>query len=479
MRIARPLRPLLLAAAPVALTAAVALAPTRLFADQPPQPGQEQKQEQKQDREGAAPKVTAEAQLPADAQPAAGQDAKAKEPAAPKAKVTADAQKVIEQVDAAYGKLKTLELAGTFSGDIQAAGEERKESKKFTASFAAPNKFRHAMEEDILIGSTGAKAYAYLQDRNLYTQAEAPKEKATELESLPEPIPQVMQMQNPSLMLALVKSASSQLGGTFSDIQKGEDVQLDGAAFQSLKMTLPNQIVVTMLFHPDTHLLRQARADIKAILQQRGTPDVKQAVLTVDYTTVKPDAAVKDEQFAWAPPQTARDLAEMPQDQPAGAAAGAARPASELEGKPAPDFTLQDMNGKDVALKDLRGKVVVLDLWATWCPPCRASLPHLDKLHEALKDKGVKVFAVNVQEDKADVEQFIKTTGLKTPVILDTNGAVSQKYKVTGIPQTVVIGKDGKVAKVFIGFGGEASAKEMRAAVEEAMKAPDPAASAN
>jgi peroxiredoxin len=234
-----------------------------------------------------------------------------------------------------------------------------------------------------------------------------------------------------------------------------------------------------MLFHPDTHLLRQARADIKAILEQRGTPDVKQAVLTVDYTKVLPDAAVKDEQFAWAPPQTARDLADAPQDGPGAGAAAAGRPASELEGKAAPDFTLQDMNGKDVALKDQRGKVVVLDMWATWCPPCRASLPHLDKLHEALKDKGVKVFAVNVQEDKADVEQFIKTTGLKTPVILDSNGAVSQKYKVTGIPQTVVIGKDGKVAKVFIGFGGEESAKEMRAAVEQAMKAPDPSASAN
>jgi peroxiredoxin/outer membrane lipoprotein-sorting protein len=451
MKLPRPLRILLLAAA---MTGAFAL--PSAFADEPDQPA-------------AAPEKAAQKQE--------------KQPEAPKAKVTADAQKVIDQVDAAYGKLKTLELAGTFSGDIQAAGEQRKESKKFTASFAAPNKFRHAMEEDILIGSTGQKAYAYLQDRNLYTQAEAPKEKAPELDSLPEPIPQVMQMQNPSLMLALVKSASGQLGTTFSDIQKGDDVKLDGAAFQSLKLTLPNQIVVTMLFHPDTHLLRQARADIKAVLEQRGTPDVKQAVLTVDYTTVKPDAAVKDEQFAWAPPQAARDMAEMAQAQ-AGAAggpagAGADRPSSELEGKAAPDFALKDLEGKTVALKDLKGKVLVLDMWATWCPPCRASLPHLDKLHEALKDKGVNVYAMNVQEDKADVEQFIKNTGLKTPVILDSDGAVSQKYKVTGIPQTVIIGKDGKVAKVFIGFGGEESAKEMRAAVEEAMKAPEPAASAN
>jgi peroxiredoxin len=149
---------------------------------------------------------------------------------------------------------------------------------------------------------------------------------------------------------------------------------------------------------------------------------------------------------------------------------GAAAPSSELEGKPAPQFALKDMAGKDVKLADLKGQVVVLDLWATWCPPCRASLPHLDKLHEQVKDKGVKVFAVNVREEKPDVEQFVEQTKLKTPVLLDSQGEVSEKYKANAIPQTVVIGKDGKVAKVFVGFGGEESARALREAVEKAMK---------
>src|SRR5689334_6547759 len=83
--------------------------------------------------------------------PAPAAEKQEKKPDAPKAKVSPDAQKVIDQVDAAYGKLKSLELAGTFSGDIQAAGQQRKESKKFTATFAAPNKFRHALEDDILV----------------------------------------------------------------------------------------------------------------------------------------------------------------------------------------------------------------------------------------------------------------------------------------------------------------------------------------
>jgi len=264
----------------------------------------------------------------------------------------------------------------------------------------------------------------------------------------------------------VVKSAAEELSGTFTDIKKVPDTKLDGDqhAYPTLLMTLPNRMVVTMLFHPETHLLRQARTDIKPMLEERGTPDVKNATLLVDYTTVKADdaAGVKDEQFAWAPPEGAREMAEEQ------AAAGGE--SSELEGKPAPAFSLKGMDDKAVSLKDLKGKVVVMDLWATWCPPCRASLPHLDKLYEETKDKGVLIYAVNVQEDKEDVAAFIKQTNLKTPVLLDADGGVSQAYKASGIPQTVVIGKDGTVKKVIVGFGGEPTAQELKQAVDKAMK---------
>lgn len=383
------------------------------------------------------------------------------------ATVSPEAKAVIDRVDAAYGKLKRLELAGTFSADLDAAGEQRKESKNFAATFVAPNKFRHLMQDDILVGSTGDKAYAYMEQRKIYTQADAPKEKA-ELQRMPEPIPQIIQMQNPALMLAMVKSAAGALGETFSDIKKVDDTTLDGAAFPTLRLTLPNQMVVTMLFHPETHLLRQARTDMKPMLEQRGTPDVKSATLTVDYTTVKTDdgAAVKDEQFAWAPPQGARDLAEMA----AADQGGGGGEASELEGKAAPAFALKDMAGKEVSLNGLKGKVVVLDLWATWCGPCRVSLPHLDKLFEEMKDKPVAVYAVNLQEEKDDVQKFIEATKLKTPVLLDGDGSVAQKYHANAIPQTVVIGKDGKVLKVMVGFNPEKSPQELKEIVEKALK---------
>ena len=452
----RRLRTIVLsAAAPAALSLALLAAPL-LFADQPA----ENKPPQAADKVEAPPAPGAEA--------AAAETASAPEQSAT---ISPEAKQVIDKIDAAYAGINRLELAGTFSADLNAAGTERKESKAFTATFAAPNKFRHLMQDDILVGSTGEKAYAYMEERNLYTQAEAPKEK-TGLQKMPEPIPQVIQMQNPGLMLAMVKSAAAELSSTFTDIAKAEDTKIgdDAAAYPTLRLTLPNKMVVTMLFHPETHLLRQARTDIKPMLEDRGTPDVKNATLTVDYTTVKANegASVKEEAFAWSPPKDARDLAEMAAAQAQGG--GGAGGSAALEGKPAPDFTVKDMDGKDVALKDLKGKVVVLDVWATWCPPCRASLPHLDKLYEETKDKGVLVYAVNHQEEKADVQAFVEQTKLKTPVLLDEKGTVVQAYKAEGIPQTMVIGKDGTVKKVIVGFEGEKTSKELKEAVEAAMK---------
>ncbi|HZN69585.1 MAG TPA: TlpA disulfide reductase family protein [Tepidisphaeraceae bacterium] len=457
-RLSRSSRSLVVAVVGMLAVAMIA-APALLLADQP-----DDKKEQLKDAN--ADPVAAGLTPEAAAEPAGAEQ--------PKAAVTPDAQQVIEKVDAAYAKLKSLELAGTFSADIDAAGRQQKESRKFTSAFAAPNKFRHRMDEDVLVGSTGEKAYAFLEAKNLYATADAPRERVG-VQQLPEPIPQVLPMQNPGLMLAMAKSPSSELSSIATEIKKVDDTKLPSseggpeATYPTLQLTLPNKMVVTMLFHPQTHLLRQARTDARSMLEQGGTPDVKSASFTVDYTSVTADGAVKDEQFAWAPPKDARDLAEMAAAE-GGAPGGQGGAASELEGKPAPAFTLKDMADKDVKLADLKGQVVVLDLWATWCPPCRASLPHLDKLHEEMKDKGVKVYAVNVQEEKADVEQFIQQTNLKTPVLLDSKGEVSQKYKANAIPQTVVIGKDGKVARVFIGFGGEQSAKDLKAAVEAAKK---------
>jgi thiol-disulfide isomerase/thioredoxin len=143
----------------------------------------------------------------------------------------------------------------------------------------------------------------------------------------------------------------------------------------------------------------------------------------------------------------------------------------QLEGKPAPDFSLDTLDGKKIKLSDLKKNVVVLDFWATWCPPCRKSLPHVEEVSKKkdLADKGLKVLAVNAQEDKAKVEKFMKDNNFTFTVPMDKDGKVMQDYGIQGIPTTIVVSRGGKVHKVFVGFGDD-SPKQLDKAIEEAMK---------
>jgi len=121
----------------------------------------------------------------------------------------------------------------------------------------------------------------------------------------------------------------------------------------------------------------------------------------------------------------------------------------------APDFTLQDMSGKIVKLSDQKGKVVLLEFWATWCPPCRAAVPGLEQLHKAYKDKGFVLLAVSMDLDDWDeVRSFIKEKGITYTVLKGTD-VVGEQYRVRSIPMTLVLNKEGRIAKRYLGMGND------------------------
>lgn len=150
-----------------------------------------------------------------------------------------------------------------------------------------------------------------------------------------------------------------------------------------------------------------------------------------------------------------------------------------LKGKPAPDLSLNNLDKSKFKLSSLKGSVVVLDYWATWCPPCRESLPHINTLaaDKELADKGLKVFAINSKEKLATVQDFVKENNYTFPVPLDPSGQFGKLYKVRGIPTTVIVGRDGKVHDVFVGFG-PGSEDKLKASITAALAAPAPEPSA-
>lgn len=116
----------------------------------------------------------------------------------------------------------------------------------------------------------------------------------------------------------------------------------------------------------------------------------------------------------------------------------------------APDFKLENLNGETVALSDYRGSVVLVNFWATWCPPCRAEMPLLQEVADRY-DQEMVVFAVNSGEEEAVVRNFVETTGLDLLFLLDPTNSVATLYRVRGFPTSLFIDEDGILQATHIG----------------------------
>lgn len=119
------------------------------------------------------------------------------------------------------------------------------------------------------------------------------------------------------------------------------------------------------------------------------------------------------------------------------------------------DFSWQE-NGKEVKLSDFKGNVILVNFWATWCPPCRKELPSLSQISSELKDRGFKLVGVSVDENQSTVDNFLRSTPLSYTVVHE-NGILFEKYmSATGgrenvIPQTYIIDKNGRIVETIIG----------------------------
>lgn len=119
----------------------------------------------------------------------------------------------------------------------------------------------------------------------------------------------------------------------------------------------------------------------------------------------------------------------------------------------APDFTLDRLGGGTVRLADLSGRVVLLNFWATWCPPCRAEMPSMERLYQTYRDRGLIIVAIDYRERPTQVSPFVTELGLTFPVAFDRDGTVTDtRYPTGGLPTTYLIDRRGRAVARKIGF---------------------------
>jgi peroxiredoxin len=128
----------------------------------------------------------------------------------------------------------------------------------------------------------------------------------------------------------------------------------------------------------------------------------------------------------------------------------------------AADFVLPDPAGKNVMLSAYRGKVVLLNFWASWCPPCRAEMPSLQKLHDLLKDKKFVLLAAAEDQDTKQAVSFVRSNQYSFTVLLDPQGRAAQLYGVAAYPTTYVIDKKGRIRHRVVGSTDWAEAKTIK-----------------
>jgi thiol-disulfide isomerase/thioredoxin len=120
----------------------------------------------------------------------------------------------------------------------------------------------------------------------------------------------------------------------------------------------------------------------------------------------------------------------------------------------APDFQLEDMDGEKYSLESYRGKVVILNFWATWCPPCRREIPSMEALHQAFRDEAFAILAINEWETEDHVFAFMGQLPVEPsfPILLDTDSEVATNFDVKGLPTTLLLDPQGRI--VYRAVGG-------------------------
>jgi thiol-disulfide isomerase/thioredoxin len=260
--------------------------------------------------------------------------------------------------------------------------------------------------------------------------------------------------------------------GSLADVSKAlgagktlreESIEIDGSKYscwvvetriEKLKLPQPEGAeltdgVITHWIDKDLKIERQMTLSGNMQGGPIAAPvEVKQKVVN---RAIKLDVELPDSLFRFTPPEGAKEVADF-------VVPGMKTP--NMVGKPAPAFRVKSLTGETFDLASLKGKAVLLDFWATWCGPCRKEMPTMEKVYQELKANGLVVLGLNVGEDRATVEKFLKTAKVSYPIALTADTDVVSTFEVTAYPTYVVIDRAGNIAAYQVGSAGEAALRD-------------------
>lgn len=396
-----------------------------------------------------------------------------------------------------YAQLESMqtEMKATINIDIPDFGEQNM-SSTFAVAARPPNAFALRGKEGMFtvdVVNNGTELYMYIPMLNSYTIQEGAASFAEiqELESEANMIPgadMIMNFLDEESRDELLDAADAAVyvgieeikGTSVHHITMQQDVDVDVDEDEDEDEDLSFTVNMWISAEGDPWVMRII-PDMKAMMEAQGDaagmPAGMEMELVIDFSNWSSDP-LDDSAFAFDPPEGARKVDDLMEDMAFEDDADAPdfeideeEPEMPGEGKPAPAFEAELLDGSTFVLANTVGKnVVVLDFWATWCPPCRRGLPILAKVTGELADRGVVFIAVDLRETNEKVTKFLAKQDYSLTVAMDRDGKIGESYGVGGIPHTVIIGRDGIIAHVHIGFSPDLEEKlheELAALLDE------------
>jgi peroxiredoxin/outer membrane lipoprotein-sorting protein len=352
----------------------------------------------------------------------------------------ASAPEILNQVAQTYKGLQAYQFVATKSTEILARGMQRTGETHLALAAVKPDKYRLTYKDDateIILVSDGDITWTYMPKLKQYTKQQS----AMSSDDDEGDGQQADTLTTALRALVLFYEGVGQYGAS-AMLAKDERVKVGSdridcyvVKFQSAKSQ--HQLWIDKERFIVVRHVEVARQTVNGMLVE------------VHLSTNWKEAEIKlppaNDLFSFDPPSSATEVAtlNLPGERVL------------LTGKNAMDFELKDLQGAQVRLSSFRGKIVLLDFWATWCPPCRKEMPSIEKLHRQFAGKDVVVLGIN-DEDSATVKSFLKKNEYSLPTLLDSKKNVHRLYGARAIPTVIVIDRDGVIRAHYIGGRSEA-----------------------